>query len=243
MLRTIFAILYAIIFLVIGSPLLLVEAIIEKKDKPRADLSSLRIVQHALRCVYKICGVKPTVIGLDRIPKDEPVLYVCNHQSYFDIIVGYSLCPGLTGYVAKDDLEKVPLLRAWMRRLYCLFMNRDDARAGLKTILEAIETVKKGVSICIFPEGTRGDGKTLGEFHAGSLKIAEKTGCPIIPMAISNTHAVLLDHPPAVKPTHVVIEYGEPINTKDMSREEKKNLTALVKNSIQEMLDKNQSLI
>lgn len=243
MIRTILAILYAIIFLVIGSPLLLIEKMLEKKNKEKADISSLRIVQHALRCVYKICGVKPTVIGLERIPKDEPVLYVCNHQSYFDIIVSYAFCPGLTGYVAKDDLEKVPLLRAWMRRLYCLFMNRDDARAGLKTILEAIETVKKGVSICIFPEGTRGDGKTLGEFHAGSLKIAEKTGCPIIPVAISNTHAVLLDHPPAVKPTHVVLEYGEPISTRDLTREEKKALASNVKNTIQEMLDRNQSLI
>lgn len=243
MFRTLFAILYAIIFLIIGSPMLLIESAKEKKNKEKADLSSLRIVQRALRCVYRICGVRPTVIGMDRIPKDEPVLYVCNHQSYFDIIVGYSLCPGLTGYIAKDDLEKVPFLRTWMRRLYCLFMNRNDARAGLKTILEAIEYVKKGVSICIFPEGTRGDGKTLGEFHAGSLKIAEKTGCPIIPVAISNTHAVFLDHPPFAKPTHVIFEYGEPIRTNGMTREDKKNLSATVKAAIQEMLDRNQELI
>ena len=223
--------------------MLLIESAKAKKDKARADRSSLRIVQRALRCVYKICGVRPTVIGLERIPKDEPVLYVCNHQSYFDIIVGYSLCPGLTGYIAKDNLEKVPLLRTWMRRLYCLFINREDARAGLKTILEAIEYVKSGISICIFPEGTRGDGKTLQEFKAGSLKIAEKTGCPIIPVAISNTHSVFLDHPPFAKPTHVIFEYGEPIPTKDLSREEKKNLTNHVKETIQAMLDHNQSLV
>ena len=159
MIRTIFAVLFAVVYLICGIPVLGIEWIIGKFNKEKMDVSSLRMVQWALGTIGKICGVKLTVIGKENIPKDQAVLYVCNHRSYFDIILGYSIMPGLTGYISKDDLEKVPLLNIWMRRLYCLFLNRTDMKQGLKTILKAIEYIKQGVSICIFPEGTRNRGE------------------------------------------------------------------------------------
>ena len=84
---------------------------------------------------------------------DEPVLYVGNHRSFFDILLTYSRCKRLTGYIAKKEMEKVPLLSIWMRFVYCLFLDRENPKEGLKTILKAIEYIKKGISICIFPEG------------------------------------------------------------------------------------------
>ena len=150
--------------------------------------------------------------------------------------------PGLTGYISKDDLEKVPLLNIWMRRLYCLFLNRTDMKQGLKTILKAIEYIKQGVSICIFPEGTRNRGEegSLLEFKEGSFKIAEKTGCPVIPIAISHTADVILNHMPKVTPCHVTIEYGEPIYPKELPKEQKRALGAMTKGRIQEMLDQHE---
>ena len=74
--------------------------------------------------------------------------------------------------------------------LHCLFLDRQDIKAGMKTILTAIDKVKSGISICIFPEGTRNKGENELEmlpFHEGSFKIATKAGCPIIPIAISNS--------------------------------------------------------
>ena len=177
------------------------------------------------------------VKGQENVPKDIPVLYVANHNSYFDIMITYALCPDLTGYIAKDSLEKVPLLNIWMKRLYCLFLKRDDMKASLKTILQAIEYVKKGISICIFPEGTRGDSDEMAPFKEGSMKIAEKTGCPIVPMAISHTRDIIKDHMPFVKPTHVTVEYGAPIYPKELAKEERRALGRLSQNMIQEMLD------
>ena len=78
------------------------------------------------------------------------VLFIGNHRSYFDILLTYSRCQRLTGYIAKKEMLKYPLLRDWMKRLYCLFLDRDNPKEGLKTILTAIDYVKKGVSICIF---------------------------------------------------------------------------------------------
>lgn len=128
-----------------------------------------------------LAGTKLTVIGEENVPKDQPVLYIGNHRSYFDIVITYARCPRLTGYVAKSEMLKVPLLRTWMKRLYCLFLDRSDIKQGLQTILTGIAQIKDGVSMCIFPEGTRNTNASeldLLPFHEGSLKMAEKTGCP-----------------------------------------------------------------
>lgn len=239
MLRTILAVLFAVTYLVLGIPVLFVEWIIAKKNPHFRDVSCLHMVQWGLRTVYKICGVKVTVIGKENIPKDEAVLFVGNHTSYFDIIITYPLCPGLTGYVSKDSLEKVPLLNRWMKRLYCLFLNREDLRASLNTIKQGIEYIKQGISIFIFPEGTRGDGKHLLPFKEGSMRMAEKTGCPVVPVAISNTSAILRDHMPFVKPTEVIVEYAAPIYPKELTRDERKSMGARTQKIIQEILDRN----
>ena len=86
MLRTILAVLFAVCYLILGIPVLFVEWLIGKKNPHLRDISSLRMVQWAFRVIYRICGVKLTIIGQENVPKDTPVLYVANHNSYFDII-------------------------------------------------------------------------------------------------------------------------------------------------------------
>ncbi|MEE1249888.1 MAG: lysophospholipid acyltransferase family protein [Lachnospiraceae bacterium] len=244
MIRAILALLFAVLYLILGIPVLIVEWIIGKFNKKVMDVSSLRMVQWAFRVIMFICGVKLTVKGDENVPKDEPVLYICNHKSYFDIIITYSRCPNLTGYISKDTLGKVPLLNIWMKRLYCLFLDRKDIKQGLKTILTAIDYVKQGVSMCIFPEGTRNTSENLLlPFKAGSFKIAEKTNCTIIPMAITNSADILENHFPKVKPTHVVLQYGKPIHLKDLSKEEQKHLASYVQKDVEALLLDNQTML
>ena len=166
------------------------------------------------RFILWITGAKVTVIGEENVPKDTPVLYIGNHRSYFDILLTYSRCPIRTGYIAKKEMEKIPLLSNWMRYLHCLFLDRKDIKQGLKTILAAVDKVKSGISICIFPEGTRNkneDELDMLSFHEGSFKIAAKAKCPIIPMAISNSADIFEAHFPTIHPAKVVVEYGKPI--------------------------------
>ena len=177
--------------------------------------------------------------GLENLPMDRAVLYVGNHRSYFDILVGYVTVPGLTGFVAKKEMLKIPLLRDWMHRVNCLFLDRVNIKEGLKTILEGIEKVKSGISIWIFPEGTRNENKDMTEllpFHEGSLKIAQKSGCPVIPVAITGTARIFEDHLPFIKPSHVVIRYGEPIDLKELPQEAKKFPGAYTRDVISGML-------
>lgn len=239
MIRFLLIVLFLVIFLVLSIPVFLVEWIIGKFRPHARDISSLRIVQAGFKIIIRISGIRLTVTGEENIPKDTAVLYIGNHRSYFDIVLTYARCPGLTGYVAKKEMLKIPLLSRWMKFLHCQFLDRSDIREGLKTILAAVEEIKNGVSIMIFPEGTRSKNSSELEmlpFHEGSFKIAAKTGCPIIPVAISGSSAAFEDHFPRVRPVHVTIQYGTPIYPKELPREEQKFLGRRVQGTIAEML-------
>jgi len=241
--RFILVILFLILFAIISLPLLLMEFIIGKFN-PRAKVaSSQRIVAWAFRIILFLSGVKYTVIGVENIPKDEAVLYVANHRSYFDIVVSYVTVPTLTGFIAKKEIHKVPLLRTWMNNLQCLFLDRDDIRQGMQVILQAIEQIKNGYSIFISPEGTRTPGNEMLPFKAGSFKIAEKTGCAIIPVAISNTEAIYENQRPWIRKAHVIIEYGKPIYPGKMEKEQIKTLPFYVQGIIKDALEKNDSFL
>lgn len=246
MIRFILIVLTVGLFLVLFLPVMFLEWMIGKFNRNAKSISSLRIVQGAFRFILWISGVKVTEIGKENVPKDQAVLYIGNHRSCFDILLLYVRCHGLTGFVAKKEMEKFPLLRVWMRYLHCLFLDRENIKEGLKTILKAIEYVKSGISICIFPEGTRSKSENeldMLPFHDGSFKIAQKSGCPIVPVALNNTSAMFEDQFPRVKPRHVVIEYCKPILLSELSKEEQRHIGAYTQNIILETLKKNQSLI
>lgn len=240
MIRFILVCLILLLYLILGIPVLLVEWLISRWNPRLRDISCLRMVQAAFKLILWFTGTDITYIGRENIPKDQAVLYVGNHNSYFDILLTYSQCPDLTGYVAKSEMLRYPLLRDWMKRLYCLFLDRTDMRAGLQTILTGIDYIKQGISVCIFPEGTRSRDGQMQPFKEGSMKMAQKTGCPIIPMAITNSAEIFENHLPRVKPCRVIVEYGAPIYPKELSREEQKFLGSYTQKKIQAMLDEHQ---
>ena len=237
MIRFLLIALLLFLYLLLGIPVLLVEKLVAKINPHARDISCLRMVQWAFKLMLWITGADISYIGRENVPKDRAVLYVGNHNSYFDILLTYSQCPGLTGYVAKSEMLRYPLLRDWMKRLYCVFLDRSDLRAGMQMILTCIDYIKNGISICIFPEGTRSKDGQMQPFHEGSLKMSAKTGCPIIPMAISNSAQIFENHMPFVRPCKVIVEYGAPVYPKELSKEDQKFLGAYTQKKIQEMLD------
>ena len=239
MVRVVAVVLTVVLFLIFAIPLQWMLKEEEKRNPQKAQEKSLGIVQSVFRFIFRLAGITYEVQGLENIPSDRAVLYVGNHRSYFDILVGYVTVPGLTGFVAKKEMLKIPLLRDWMHRVNCLFLDRVNIKEGLKTILEGIEKVKSGISIWIFPEGTRNENKDMTEllpFHEGSLKIAQKSGCPVIPVAITGTARIFEDHLPFIKPSHVVIRYGEPIDIKELPPEARKFPGAYTRDVISGML-------
>lgn len=240
MIRFIFVVIFVVLFLILSTPIMLVEWIIGKFNPGLKLKSSLAIVNWAFRQVIRLSGTKVIALGEENIPTDSAVLYVGNHRSFFDIVLTYVRVPRPTGYVAKKEMLKWPLLRVWMKNLHCLFLDRNNIKEGLKTILAAIEEVKGGVSVCIFPEGTRNKtADTFLPFHDGSFKIAEKGNVPIIPMTIVNSAAVFENQMPKIKKATVVIEYGKPVYMKDLDKEDKKNIGSYVQKIISDTYFKN----
>ncbi len=238
--KSIIIILVVFLFFIISCPIFVVEWILSKFHPYAADISQLRIVQFMFHLINKIAGVKVTVIGEENVPKNEAVLYICNHRGFFDTVTTYARCPGLTGYVSKIGIKKVPFLSLWMKRLHCLFIDRDDIKQSLTVILQAIEHIKKGISVCIFPEGTRSKDvehpENLNPFKDGSFKIAQKTGCKIIPIAIMGTDDALENHFPWIRRANVTLVYGKPIQLSELPKEDQKKPGAYFQNLISTMI-------
>lgn len=240
MIRFILVAVFLILFLIFSIPIFFVEWLIGKFSMDVKSRSSLAIVNWAFRCIIFLSGTKVTVIGEENVPKDTAVLYVANHLSIFDIVLTYVRVPRLTGYISKIEVLKIPLLSQWMKNLHCLFLDRNDIKKGLQTILEGIEKIKSGISICIFPEGSRRKAvDTFLPFHEGSFKLAQKSGCPIVPISINNTAAIFEDHFPKIKKAHVVIEYCKPVIINELDKEDKKFVGAYVQKIITNTYFKN----
>lgn len=214
-----------------------IEFLIGKINKNARIKSSYFLIQLAFKIVLFIGGTRIHVKGTENIPKDTAVLFVGNHNSYFDILVSCVNIPIPTGYVAKKEFKKVPGLNLWMHMINCLFLDRENVREGLKTILKGADQIKSGISMVIFPEGTRSKDGKMNEFKEGSMKMALKSGCPVVPMAMKNTADIFERQFPAIKSCDVYIEFGKPIYVNELSKDEQKHLGAACQMKIQQMLD------
>lgn len=243
--RIVLVALSMVLFLIVFLPVYFILWIVGKFNPHMKIAASQAIVRNAFRFVLFFAGTRITVLGRENVPKDEAFLYVGNHRGLADIPVGYITLPTLTGFVAKKELKKIPLFSWWMKNLQCLFLDRDDMKEGLKTIMQGVGQLKSGYSVFIMPEGTRnrGDELELLPFKEGSLKMAEKAGCAIVPVAISNTSAVFEEHMPWVKKAHVIIHYGKPIYPNDIPKEERRHLGSTVRDIIIAQLKEDQPLI
>ena len=238
------ALILLFIVLVIGLLVHAVTWIIGRFSPETCDAVRYGYVHMVVKFLWVIAGGPTTTIGLENVPQDRPVLFVGNHRSILDIAVILAQQKKPVGFVAKQELAKVPLLKVMMGDIHCLFLNREDPREGLKTILKAIEYEKAGINMFIFPEGTRNHEEgTLLPFHSGSFKVATKAKVPVIPVTIVNTGDLLEDHMPRPKRVPVIVEYGEPIETADMDRKAQTALPDQVRDLIQQTYDKNKELI
>ncbi len=243
-LRAGLTLLAAVLFLIISIPVYLILWIVGKFSKEAKDMASLRFIQGGLHFVWFFTGCKLTVIGKENIPRDQAVLYIGNHRSIFDAVITIMQLPSVTGYLAKIQLSKIPLLKQWAHNLHVLFLDREDIRQGLQVILNAIEEIKAGHSIFIFPEGTRcKEEGVLLPFHGGSFKVATKAKCPIVPVTLVNTGDIFEDHWPKIKAVHVIVEYGKPIDPTALTPEEKKHIAEYVRDIIAETYEKDKKLL
>lgn len=235
-LRFIRTLVYITCYLIKTAPLRASMKKLYETDPAEASRISNASVAGALKKIMKISGSTVEVEGLDNIP-DGACLYVGNHQSYFDVVAVGSIIPGGVGFVAKDSLGKIPGLKAWMDLIHCLLLDRSDAKEGFKILLRGANYLKEGYPMFIFPEGTRSKDGSLLEFKGGSLKIAQKAKCPIVPVAIYGTKEIYeANHSFKITPSHVKVTFCKPIEIAAIPKAEQKLLLDDIKETIETLL-------
>ena len=148
--------------------------------------------------------------GLEKLSEENiktGVIYA-NHHSIFDIFAIVKTVKRQHAYIAKIEIGKIFLLNRGMRLIRCGFLDRDNPRAAVKTINEAVKAVKEGILMVVFPEGTRAIGAPVGTFKAGSFKIAVKAKADIVPMTVYNSQMVGKRWP---LPTTIKVKVHDPI--------------------------------
>lgn len=164
------------------------------------------------RMLVDATGSSVTVIGAEKVPKEQAVVIVANHQGYFDIPVLLGYFPKAAAYIAKAEVRKYPILGKWNELYGTVFIKRGNPREALRAIQEGVERLKAGYSLVIFPEGTRSpDGHVL-PFKPGALKLAQKSGAPIVPVTLVNTRTIMGKNSLKIRQADIWVIIGDPID-------------------------------
>lgn len=188
------------------------------------------------RSLLKVAGVKVTITGKENIP-DGPAVFVGNHQGNFDIPILLAYLDRPHGFVAKIETQKLPVIRTWMQYLHCAFVDRENPRQAMGAIGDAAKMVTQGYPIILFPEGTRSRGDRMNEFKSGGLRIALKSKAPIVPVVMNGSYKVMEAHGFWIHPATVQVTILPPVKVENLSREEQKNLHAMVQKMIGDQLN------
>ncbi len=213
-----------------------------KKTKPWEEYKAYvdKQLYDWLNPLIDMAGVNFEVKGRENIPENEPVIYTPNHSSMFDIPAIVLTTPKPPMFIAKKELSKIPVLKDWMWVIDCVFVDRKNKNSARSSLYDAIEMVKNGRSLVIFPEGTRSKDGTLGEFKGGAMKIAMETGAKVVPVLIEGSRA-RLEETGNVTAGTVYVTFLEPIETKGLTKEDFFAMPEQIRGLIEAQRDKNKT--
>jgi 1-acyl-sn-glycerol-3-phosphate acyltransferase len=172
------------------------------------------------RWVLRAAGVTVVLKGNDSLPAGSPRVFVANHVSWFDILAMYDVLPHY-GFVAKRELEKIPLFGAAARAVGTIYIDRENLKAAFSAYEDASSKIRAGQSVAVYPEGTRGERYGLRSFKKGPFVLAIGAGVPIVPVVIHGTIAVNPRGEFRASPGVVHIQLLEPIPTEGLTYDDR----------------------
>ena len=176
-------------------------------------------------------GVSVEVTGLDHLPRDRTFIFVSNHQSIYDIPVIFATLPYQLRIIAKESLGSFPFLGWHLRRNgHLLVDRRNPDRAGILRRWRAL--VGEGLSLVIFPEGTRSADGRVGRFKAGSFLLAVEAQLPVVPLSIDGTRHVMRKGRLMTSPGHARLVVHEPIDTAGLAVGDARQLAERVRDVV-----------
>jgi 1-acyl-sn-glycerol-3-phosphate acyltransferase len=177
-------------------------------------------------------GTRLHIEGRENIPVGRPYCYIGNHQAYADTLVMMASTPEAVGFIAKDSLKRIPIIRTWMIVLGCYFLKRDSLKDGMKAILYGADRVKQGFPMVIFPEGRRSKGPEMLPFRKGGVKLATKSKAMAVPVSIHGAYRIL-EHKGRPNPTWIGVKFHPPVDTANLRGPEEEALADRLRDTIQ----------
>lgn len=197
---------------------------------------------HRIACFWSgaglnMAGVDLAVNGMDLVPQDRPVIFMSNHQSNFDILALYQAIPKQFSWIAKEELFSYPLFGHSMKSAGYIPLDRSDGRRSLRGMELAAARIREGVSVVIFPEGTRSTDGRLITFKKGAFLLAEKAQVPIVPVTISGSGRINPANHLFLKPGKIAVRFAEPVSVAAQTGRNRNDLLQQVKAAIDANLE------
>ncbi len=188
------------------------------------------------KSILFVSNVKVHVSGASNIDPEKSYIFMANHQSNFDILALFAGLPVQFRWLAKAELFRIPIFAQGMKGCGYICIDRSNREAAFQSIREAADKIRNGVSVMIFPEGTRSrDGKLL-PFKKGGFVLAMDSGVPIVPMVITGSLSVMPKKQLRIKSGHIFLEILKPIDNASLEIKNKDELLQVVRQAILEEL-------
>ena len=179
-----------------------------------------------------VCGVDVKVHGLENVDRSAARIYVTNHQSYFDIFALLAHLPVHFKFILKQELMNVPILGFGMRRAGYIGIDRNNPREAAKGIKKAVEAIKDGASVLIFPEGTRSKDGRLQPFKRGGFHLAMKSGCEMVPVVLIDSYKIVPKGSLIINRGSFAMKIGKPISIKGYTKKDMERLMEQVRETM-----------
>ncbi len=190
------------------------------------------------RSILWAAGAKVIVEGLENIDPNTSYVIMGNHQSHFDVPAIFCSVKTLTiRFFTKRELFSIPLFGWAMKFAGMIKIDRSNRKKAIESMNQAVDATHKGVSLVVFPEGTRSSDGEFQKFKKGGFVISIRGDIPILPVSVSGSRLILKKHTLKVDPGVIKIVFGKPVETKEYGQENKSDLIAKLQEIIEGNMD------
>ena len=188
------------------------------------------------RLILRGAGIDLRVEGTEVIDRQQRYILIANHHSYFDIPCIFAAIPQPIRFMAKISLFKIPIFGWAIGRAGFIPIDRKNRRTAVKSFELAVERIRKGNTVVVFPEEGRSRERAMRPFQRGGFLLALRSGLPILPVAIVGTFDVFRAGAKRVTPGPVTVKVGTPIPTEGLTVRQKDQLLEQSRAQITKML-------
>ncbi len=194
------------------------------------------VAQQGCRLGLRLAGVRMKIFNLEYAFQHPTSLFVANHVSNIEPPALFAVLPRIA-VILKKELAKIPFLGYVMGLGGFIYVDRKARDSRKRAMTEGVKTLRKGIGLMVFPEGTRSPDGRLLPFRAGPFSMAVEAGVPIVPVTVHGAEKLMPKGSLALRPGRVALVFHPPMETKGLREEDRQELIARVRKTMQAAID------